>query len=188
MEKKRKKRWFIYRLSNEERGNTENGNLMMPLTCSSISKHLRRVLFPTVLHHQCFLTTFQRPMLSMWNLRFGPKIPIFSILKFDSSYYPFIKFYIRFANQPFVIQEIFMSSCHDLNGKRVYCLNYVCLLFKVVKSVTVCPDFPTETISGASTVSVSVSSPAAAVPVQPGEGATEPTDERLAGSPSCNSC
>lgn len=64
------------------------------------------------------------------------------------------------------------------------------VLFKAVKSVclSVCPDLPTETISGASTVSVSVSSTAAAVSVQPGEGAAEPADERLARSSRCGSC
>lgn len=41
-----------------------------------------------------------------------------------------------------------------------------------------CPDLIIETVSGAAVVSVAVSSPAAAVSVQPGEGAAEPTAER----------
>lgn len=41
-----------------------------------------------------------------------------------------------------------------------------------------CPDLSIETVPGAAVVSVPVSSPAAAVAVQPGEGAAEPTAER----------
>lgn len=59
--KKKKKRWFINRFSNEERGNAKNVNLMMPLTCSSICKHLRGVLYSAVLHHQFFFNNIWTP-------------------------------------------------------------------------------------------------------------------------------
>lgn len=47
-------------------------------------------------------------------------------------------------------------------------------------SSTLRPDFSTETVSGAAAVSVAVSSPAAAVSVQPGERAARPAAERWA--------
>lgn len=45
-------------------------------------------------------------------------------------------------------------------------------------SFTLCPDFSVETVPGAAVVSIAVSSPAAAVSVQPGERASWPTAER----------
>lgn len=42
-------------------------------------------------------------------------------------------------------------------------------------------DLSFETVPGAAVVSVAVGSPAAAVSIQPGEGAAEPTAERYAG-------
>jgi len=45
----------------------------------------------------------------------------------------------------------------------------------VLKQSLLHPDFSTETVSGAAVVSVSVCAAAAAVSVQPGEGAAEPT-------------
>lgn len=41
------------------------------------------------------------------------------------------------------------------------------------------PDLSVETVAGAAAVSVAVSPAAAAVPVQPGEGAAEPTTQRF---------
>lgn len=41
-------------VTKEEETQTETVALMTPLMCSSISKHLRRVLHTTVLHHQFF--------------------------------------------------------------------------------------------------------------------------------------
>lgn len=45
-------------------------------------------------------------------------------------------------------------------------------------SLSLWPDLSVETVLGAAVVSVPVSSAAAAVSVQPGEGAAEPTAER----------
>lgn len=52
------------------------------------------------------------------------------------------------------------------------------LLFVSSLSLSLWPDLSVETVPGAAVVSVPVSSAAAAVSVQPGEGAAEPTAER----------
>lgn len=75
----------------------------------------------------------------------------------------------------FRVHIVYMCVYYPPVSPRLYilCMNIsddICVFF--------CPDLSIETVSGAAVVPVPVSPPAAAVSVQPGEGAAEPTAER----------